>query len=304
MAIYDLFAFLFLISSICLIIGLINPSIFNRIFKKQLNRKNTSSIFGIALVASFIIVGMTMPPSSKELPTQTNNQNIEQGTTPEKETIPSNIESDKKSSTNPVDETKTSSQKATSPIQTQQIQEPTPITISGTGQRATQKFDLEQGLAIFTMQNSGQDNFIVHLLDSEGNNLPSLVNEIGNYSGSRAVQISKQGIYIFDIKSDGLWTITITQPRPTTAQSISSLNGSGDKATSFLNLSQGLNTFSFTHDGNENFIVHLLDKNGNSTESLVNEIGNYSGSRAIRINGSGIYLFDIIADGDWTVSIQ
>jgi hypothetical protein len=304
MTIYDLSILLFLVSSICLIIGLINPSIFNRIFKKQLNRKNTSSIFGIALIASFILAGMTMPPSSKELATQTNNQNIEQNTTQENEIIPSNIESDKKSGNSPVDETKASSQEATSPTQTQKIQEPTPIIISGAGQQATQKFNLEQGLAIFTMQNSGQGNFIVHLLDSEGNTLPSFVNEIGNYNGSRAVQISKQGTYIFDINSDGLWTITITQPKPTTAQLVSSLNGSGDKATSFLNLSQGLHTFSFTHNGNKNFIVHLLDRNGNSTESLVNEIGNYSGSRAIRINSSGIYLFDIIADGNWTVSIQ
>jgi hypothetical protein len=181
---------------------------------------------------------------------------------------------------------------------------PAPITISGNGQQASQRFNLDQGLSIFTMQNTGQSNFIVHLLDSNGNTVDGLANEIGNFSGSKAEHISNAGSYLFDVDSDGPWTITITQPRPTSAQSPSSLNGRGPQATSFFSLPQGLHTFAFTHDGSSNFIVHLLDVNGNTVEGLVNVIGSYNGSKAVRIDDSGIYLLNIDADGNWTASIQ
>ncbi len=181
---------------------------------------------------------------------------------------------------------------------------PSPINISGTGQQASQKFNLEQGLSIFTMQNSGQSNFIVQLLDSNGNTIGTLANEIGNFSGSKALNIANDGSYLFNVDSDGPWSITITQPRPISAPPMSAFNGHGPQATAFFTLSQGLHTFSFTHDGSSNFIVQLLDQNGNEIENLVNEIGNYSGSKAVHIDSSAIYFLNIYADGNWTVSIQ
>ena len=56
MVVYGYFIFLFFVALVCLIIGLIKPSIFNRIFKREMNRKKTSLIFGIAFVVFFIIV--------------------------------------------------------------------------------------------------------------------------------------------------------------------------------------------------------------------------------------------------------
>ncbi len=180
---------------------------------------------------------------------------------------------------------------------------PVPITLSGSGQQATQQFTLQQGLSVFTMQNSGQSNFIVHLLNSSGNTVEGLANVIGSFSGSQAVKISVQGSYLLNVDSDGPWTITITQPRTTSAPSSANLSGRGPEATAFFSLSSGLHMFAFTHDGSSNFIVHLLDKNGNSVESLVNEIGAYSGSKAEYIS-SGIYLLNVEADGNWAVQIQ
>ena len=66
-----LFVILILLSPICLIIGLIKPSIFNPVFRKQLNRKKTSLIFGIAFVVFFILFGMTTTTT----PTENNGSN-------------------------------------------------------------------------------------------------------------------------------------------------------------------------------------------------------------------------------------
>jgi hypothetical protein len=45
----DLFLFLFFVAFVCLIIGLIKPSVFARIVKKDITRKKVGLIFGVAL---------------------------------------------------------------------------------------------------------------------------------------------------------------------------------------------------------------------------------------------------------------
>ena len=86
---------------------------------------------------------------------------------------------------------------------------PGPITISGTGQKATSKFSLEKGLAIFRMTHDGEGHFGVWLLDAEGDKVDLLANEIGEFDGSKAVGISESGIYLLDISADGSWEIAI-----------------------------------------------------------------------------------------------
>jgi len=70
-----------------------------------------------------------------------------------------------------------------------------------------------------------------------------------------------------------------------------------------FSLKGGLATFKMTHDGKSNFAIKLLDSDGNMVDLLVNEIGNFNGSKAARIDQVGLYLLDIAADGNWSVSI-
>jgi autonomous glycyl radical cofactor GrcA len=186
-------------------------------------------------------------------------------------------------------------------------QEPTPepIALSGTGQKATSKFSLEKGLSIFRMTHDGDSNFAVWLLDDEGDKVELLVNEIGEFDGSKAVGIKKQGDYIFDIGADGRWTITIEQPRPSSAPSVpKTLKGKGQQASEVFSLDKGLARFEMTHDGDSNFAVWLLDDEGDKVELLVNEIGEFDGSKAVSISKGGIYLLDISADGNWGIAIE
>ena len=183
------------------------------------------------------------------------------------------------------------------------VTESAPLTISGTGQVASDKFTLKKGLAIFNSQYTGDSNFIVHLLNSNGDEIDLIANEIDAYTGSKAVSIPSDGSYLFNVNSSGTWSIAITQPRPTTASATTIFSGKGSTATPIFSLSAGLHTFSVTHDGESNIIVHLLDSNGKEVELLANEIGAYTGSQAVKTSDA-LYLLEISADGNWTVNIK
>lgn len=185
------------------------------------------------------------------------------------------------------------------------LPEPSPIKLSGTSQQASQKFSLENGLSVFKMTHTGTSNFAVVLMDSDGQRVELLVNEIGKFDGAKAVGIAKKGEYILDVSADGKWTITIEQPRPVTAEPTpKTFTGTGQQVSPFIKLEKGLATFKLRHTGKSNFAVVLMDKSGNREELLVNEIGDFDGSKAVGISSSGIYLLDISADGAWTASME
>jgi hypothetical protein len=84
------------------------------------------------------------------------------------------------------------------------------ISISGTGQTATEPFELESGLAVFRMAHQGNRNFIVYLLDQNGARVgTSLANEVGSFSGSKAIQVPRDGTYLLQVDADGSWTIQV-----------------------------------------------------------------------------------------------
>ena len=54
----SLFLLLFLVSFVCLIIGLVKPAVFSRFIKGEITRKKTGFIFGIATITFFIMFGI------------------------------------------------------------------------------------------------------------------------------------------------------------------------------------------------------------------------------------------------------
>jgi len=184
------------------------------------------------------------------------------------------------------------------------MKEPELIELSGVGQQASQKFTLEKGLSIFKMNHSGTSHFSMTLMDSNGQYIELLTNEVGSFDGSNAVGIAKEGEYILDVSADGNWAVEIEQPRPSTAEKLKKLEGSGQQASSFISLDKGLTTFKMTHDGASHFSMTLMDSNGQYIELLVNEVGSFDGSKAVGISKSGIYLLNISADGNWSTEIE
>lgn len=96
---------------------------------------------------------------------------------------------------------------------------------------------------------------------------------------------------------------TFTRPataRPTPTQS--RFTGQGDRLERFSLERSGLVQFSLSHGGEQNFIVWLLDPGGEKLELLANEVGDYSGETAIRLE-PGNYFLQIEADGQWLISL-
>jgi hypothetical protein len=80
-------------------------------------------------------------------------------------------------------------------------------------------------------------------------------------------------------------------------------SGSGPEITRLFPLDAGLVVFQLRHSGDRNFIVHLLDASGKSIDLLVNRIGDFAGSKGVRIPRSGQYTLNIEADGTWSIAV-
>ena len=100
-------------------------------------------------------------------------------------------------------------QAALAPASPPQIQT---LNFSGTGQQATSPADFEKALYVFKLNHSGERNFAVWVMDPTGNKVELLVNTIGPFSGSKAVQIAAKGRYLLDVTADGDWSITAGPP--------------------------------------------------------------------------------------------
>jgi hypothetical protein len=182
---------------------------------------------------------------------------------------------------------------------------PAAQSFSGQGHRAISPIELDAGLTIITLTHTGSSNFVVWLRDSSGEDIELLVNEIGTFNGSTALGIPVSGAYALDINADGGWTVKIEQLKPTSAPSVpQTFNGTGPEASPLFSLGDALTTFDMSHDGSSNFAIWLLDSNGDLVDLLVNEIGDFDGSTAIGVPAAGVYILDIEADGDWTVSVH
>jgi len=174
----------------------------------------------------------------------------------------------------------------------------------GFGQEATRNFSLSEGLAVVKLKHRGSANFIVSLLNDAGDGVQSFANLIGSCSISRAVRIPRDGDYVLNIKADGDWEITIAQPLPRETEFGFFFEGDETSATRQFKLLDGLCRIKLKHRGDSNFIVTLLDEEGRPVGGIVNVIGNYEGSQAVKIKSTGTYIFDVRAGGPWSIELE
>lgn len=325
----NLFLALFLLSLVALAVGLVKPQ-----WVRLSSRKRVGGVFGGAAIVSLILFSVTMPSTSPQTAAQAATTPVAMNASNTPTTLDTGAHGATQAqapaspqSSGAVPTQKPAAVIAAAPSQSAPVQQPqpvpppapqpttpAPVTISGSGQTASRQFTLQQGLAVFSMQYTGPGNFIVQLLDSSGDQIGTLSNQIGNYSGSQALQIPDSGSYLFNVQAgsiqqSGSWSITITQPVPSGVSSASTLSGTGDEATQFFHLSHGLHTFTLNYIGGGNFIVQLLDQYGDEVDDLENAIGTTNGSVAVPISTAGSYLLNVQAgsvtsNGTWSVGIQ
>ena len=181
---------------------------------------------------------------------------------------------------------------------------PTADYFSGSTDTATEFIYIEQNIFGISATHDGSSNFVVWLVDINGNEIDLLFNEIGNYEGSHYIPVV-QGLYAFNIDAGGSWTLTIEQPRPVTNYNASeAVYFYGDTAFNPVKLECGLTVISLAYSGESNFIVWVYDANGRTIDLIANEIGDYEGSSYINIPRDGVYLIDVTAsDGAWGIVI-
>jgi hypothetical protein len=148
--------------------------------------------------------------------------------------------------------------------------------------------------AVVGLTHDGSSNFIVHSYTANNESVDSLVNEIGAYQGTRPMNFFEgDGVGLLEVQADGNWTIT-ARPLEGEEHLVGSASGTGDAVVVVEISSPSLDV---THNGESNFIVRAYTTD--STDGLTNEIGEYSGT--VR-SPTGTVIFDIRADGDWTLA--
>lgn len=171
------------------------------------------------------------------------------------------------------------------------------ITLTGRGDD-TVNINKPKGPAIAQISTTATSgNFIVSNYNEDGESLDLLVNEIGSYSGTRAIDLLEpEKTTRFEVNASGSWTIKISPL--TSARKVSvpgTISGKGDDV--ILLRGARPDTAKINHRGESNFIVVAYDNR--NQDLLVNEIGSYSG-QVILGNAT---LLEIIADGSWSVEI-
>ena len=140
--------------------------------------------------------------------------------------------------------------------------------------------------------NNGSSNFAVIVYDGNGKK-DLLVNEIGSYDGY--VLLPMASPLTFEITSSGDWSYTI-ESLPDAPET--SLSGTGDYVSGYIKLKTG--TWQFKHDGSSNFAVRVYTVDG--VDLLVNTIGSYDGKRRVSLSSESYGFFEIMADGNWSIT--
>lgn|GEM_PF-1185434 len=78
--------------------------------------------------------------------------------------------------------------------------------LSGTGNSIVPFTATGSGLWVFTLNYTGDKNFIVWITDNQGKRVALLANEIGTYSGMKPQKLDA-GKYYLDVTANGPWTI-------------------------------------------------------------------------------------------------
>jgi hypothetical protein len=177
-----------------------------------------------------------------------------------------------------------------------------PIILKGSGTDVV-KFSKPDAwdMMVATVEHTGVSNFSVHNLDKNLEQIELLVNEIGNYKGSvllddtfghEARGGSKTSA--LEVTADGAWKITLKSVDMLKAQDgskpIRGTNGS------VIRFSGEMEVLDIEHEAEGHFSV--IQHKGGEFELLVNEVGNWSGSKVVR----GPSIVEVTAEGRWSLT--
>ncbi|WP_157200297.1 hypothetical protein [Methanogenium cariaci] len=131
----------------------------------------------------------------------------------------------------------------------------------------------------------------------------------GAYYWSQAFMLEEDADATVQVETTGNWTIDFGFPQQINGIVPQTFTGAANKATPFFQINEGTYNFSIIAANNDVVGVHLMDFSGNDIQENDREMplafheGAYDDVVTMKINESNNYLFNVICDGNWTVSV-
>lgn len=186
---------------------------------------------------------------------------------------------------------------------------PPPASVVGDGTALSDAVTFPEGVAVVTMNHDGDGVFSVRLqrLDKSFDRL--IGSGTGTWKGSKGIFISQPGDYVFSVEASGSWQIDVQWPTPETApvsEEPFQYSGTGDQAVYFVIARTGEHTTTISHDGAGNYTVETMTSEGRRYINTFHGTGQTSASSSFVVRGKAFefLLFNIRANGNWTISVQ
>lgn len=131
----------------------------------------------------------------------------------------------------------------------------------------------------------------------------------GTYYWTQAFMLEEAATADVQVQTTGNWTLAFSFPQQINGIVPQTFTGAANKATPFFQINAGEYNFSIKAENNDVIAVHLMDFYGNdilkkgSQMPLAFHRGAYDGVVTVQINESSNYLFNVMCDGTWTVSV-
>lgn len=169
-----------------------------------------------------------------------------------------------------------------------------PFTVEGSGDDFIEFSTPGDLPAVLEITYTGGSNFSITSYTRTNDYVDLLVNEIGAYEGVRPINFAVgDKVGFLEISASGPWTINAVYLLDLEIQT-GQAAGSGDDVI-IMNVDSAV--VDITHDGSSNFAIWAWTTD--DRDLLVNEIGPYDGTvRSL----TGFVIYDIAADGNWTIS--
>lgn len=176
-----------------------------------------------------------------------------------------------------------------------------PQAFSGSGSQVSPIVSLRPGPVIAASSHAGDGTFMAFLVDERGGDVAVLANESGRAATEAIIDGVAGGNYRVEVRTDGPWTVTLTQPRSIGGRVLpTTFRGTGDAVAGPFFQSDRTVVFDLHHVGERNFVVELVPSDGRAGTVVADEVGNADVTRVERLDGS--YWLSVTADGPWTVS--
>lgn len=177
--------------------------------------------------------------------------------------------------------------------------------LSGSGESNSGPFQLEQGLAAFHFGHSTDTPFGTFLLNAAGEHLALLANGTV-VTGTQIYGVQAPGSHSLHVLATDAWSVDVELLTSigAAADLPARLDGHGAAVTAPLALPAGQILVRWTHGGILPATLTGWSSDGQQRLDLMANQQSPEASTTLTVEAAGVYLFNVLADGAWTLAIE